>query len=158
RWLAPLRCLRRSVCNDSPVLGRRRADISRHVRPLARSPIPLRSARGIMTTAAAPVIHRGGLHRSEHRLLLTTGDAAVAVISLAVALRIWSVTTGFPFNLRFIVGHAPWLLAVPLWLAVTGPTRAWNSAHALTRTIGGLVSAAGLLAAFYVVLYFYAPP
>jgi len=38
------------------------------------------------------------------------------------------------------------------------PTRAWNSAHALPRTVGGLLSAAGALAAFYVILYFYAPP
>jgi exopolysaccharide biosynthesis polyprenyl glycosylphosphotransferase len=110
-----------------------------------------------MTTTAA-VAQRSGLHRSEHRLLLTTGDAVVAVVALTVALRMWSITTGFPFSLRFIVEHAAWLIAVPLWLAVTGPTRAWNSAHALPRTVGGLLSAAGALAAFYVILYFYAPP
>jgi exopolysaccharide biosynthesis polyprenyl glycosylphosphotransferase len=110
-----------------------------------------------MTTPAA-VVQRAGLHRSEHRLLLTTGDVVVAVVALAVALRIWSVTTGFPFSVQFVVEHSAWLLAVPLWLAVTGPTRAWNSAHALPRTVGGVLSAAGALAAFYVVLYFYAPP
>jgi exopolysaccharide biosynthesis polyprenyl glycosylphosphotransferase len=110
-----------------------------------------------MTTRAA-VLQRGGLHRSEHRFLLTTGDAVVSVVALAVALRIWSVTTGFPFSLRFVAEHAAWLVAVPLWLAVTGPTRTWNSAHALPRTVGGVLSAAGALAVFYVVLYFYAPP
>ena len=110
-----------------------------------------------MTTTAA-VAQRGGLHRSEHRLLLTTGDGVVAVIALAVALRIWSITTGFPFNVQFVVEHAAWLAAVPLWLGVTMPTRAWNSAHALPRTVGGLLSAAGGLAAFYAVLYLYAPP
>jgi exopolysaccharide biosynthesis polyprenyl glycosylphosphotransferase len=109
-----------------------------------------------MTTTASA--QRGGLHRSEHRLLLTTGDGVVAVVALAVALRIWSVTTGFPFSVRFVADHAAWLLAVPLWLGVTVPTRAWNSAHALPRTVSGLLSAAGALAAFYVVLYFYAPP
>jgi len=106
----------------------------------------------------AAVAPRGGLHRSEHRLLLTAGDGIVAVVALAVALRIWSITTGFPFSLEFIVGHAAWLIAVPLWLGVTVPTRAWNSAHALPRIISGLLSAAGALAGFYVILYFYAPP
>lgn len=109
-------------------------------------------------TTTATVAARGGLHRSEHRLLLTSGDAVVAVVALAVALRIWSITTGFPFNVRFITEHAAWLLAVPLWLAVTVPTRGWSAAHALQRTVGGLLSAAGALAAFYIVLYFYAPP
>ena len=109
-------------------------------------------------TMPAAAVQRGGLHRSEHRLLLTTGDGVVAVVALAVALRIWSITTGFPFSFRFVVEHAAWLVAVPLWLGVTVPTRAWNSAHALPRTVGGLLSAAGALAAFYIVLYFYAPP
>jgi exopolysaccharide biosynthesis polyprenyl glycosylphosphotransferase len=108
-----------------------------------------------MTSAAVP---RGGLHRSEHRLLMITGDAVVAVVALAVALRLWSITNGFPFDARFVAEHAAWLLAVPLWLAVTAPTRAWNSAHALPRIAARLLSAAGVLAAFYIVLYFYAPP
>ena len=110
-----------------------------------------------MSTTAA-IGPRIGLHRSEHRLLLTAGDVAVAVVALGVALRIWSVTTGFPFSLQFIAKNAAWVIAIPLWLVVTAPTRAWNTAHALPRTVAGLVSAAGVLAACYVVLYFYAPP
>ena len=75
-----------------------------------------------MTTTAA-VAQRAGLHRSEHRLLLTSGDAVVAVVALTVALRIWSITTGFPFSLQFIAAHAAWWIAVPLWLAVTASAR-----------------------------------
>src|SRR5262249_1478518 len=146
--LASVRRARDRVCHDSTVLGYRRADLPRHLRPLARSTISVRPAGRLMTTSAAA--QRSGLHRSEHRLLLTTGDGVVAVLALAVALRVWSITTGFPFSLRFILEHAAWLIAVPLWLGVTGPTRAWNSAHALPRTVGGLLSAAGALAVFYV--------
>src|SRR5262249_33698231 len=154
--LAPAPRPRRSLRLDSYVLGPPRADFSCDLRPLARSAIPLRSASRLVTMPA--VVPRSGLHRSEHRLLLTAGDGIVAVVALAVALRIWSITTGFPFSLAFIAGHAAWLIAVPLWLGVTVPTRAWNSAHALPRTISGLLSAAGALAGFYVILYFYAPP
>src|SRR5690349_16057539 len=101
---------------------------------------------------------RGGLHRSEHGLLLAAGDAIVATVALGVALRVWSITTGFPFNLHFVAAHAAWFIAVPLWLAVIAPTRTWNAAHTPGRTVRGLLSAAGALLAVYAVLYFYAPP
>ena len=109
-------------------------------------------------TATGEVSGRGGLHRSEHGLFLAAGDAVVAVLALGVALRVWSVTTGFPFDVQFVSEHAAWLFAVPLWLAVTAPTRTWHAAQALDRTITGLLSASAVLLALYAALYFYAPP
>jgi exopolysaccharide biosynthesis polyprenyl glycosylphosphotransferase len=101
---------------------------------------------------------RPGLHRSEHGLLLIVGDAIVASIALGMALWVWSFTTGFPFNAQYIVQRPAWLLAVPLWLSVIAPTRTWHAAHALSRTLTGLLSAAGVVLAVYVIFYFYAPP
>lgn len=101
---------------------------------------------------------RAGLQRSEHRLLLLAGDAVVTVVALGMALWVWSFTTGFPFDARFVIGRPAWLLAVPLWLFVIAPTRTWHSAHAPNRTVTGLLSAAGVALAAYVVFYFYAPP
>ena len=45
---------------------------------------------------------RRGLQRSEHRLLLLSGDVAAACVAVLASLWIWSLTTGFAFDATFV--------------------------------------------------------
>jgi exopolysaccharide biosynthesis polyprenyl glycosylphosphotransferase len=98
------------------------------------------------------------LQRSEHQLLLIAGDIGAAIVALVMALWVWSLTTGFSFGWSFVLEHREWLLAAPAWVGVIAGTRAWHVAHAVESTVRGLMSAAGVMLAGYIVIYFYAPP
>jgi exopolysaccharide biosynthesis polyprenyl glycosylphosphotransferase len=92
---------------------------------------------------------------SEHRLLLTAGDAAVITAGVLVALWLWTLTAGTPMSPRFVRTNAPWLLAIPAWLLCLAPSRGVRTALSLDRTLTALLQAAALLLVAYLTLYFY---
>jgi exopolysaccharide biosynthesis polyprenyl glycosylphosphotransferase len=100
---------------------------------------------------------RRGLQRSEHRLLLLTGDAAAGCVALATALWIWSVTTGFHFDAEFLRKWVAFALLVPIWVALLAPARQMRVGLSLDRTRRALFGASVIVAAAYLLAYFYAP-
>ncbi len=107
-----------------------------------------------LPTSPGPV---WGLQRSEHRLLLTIGDASVAVAAVLMALWIWSLTTGFPFGASFIQRWAWWFLVAPAWVALLGPIRRVPAALSPEQTLRAVGGAAATLIVIYLAAYFYAP-
>jgi exopolysaccharide biosynthesis polyprenyl glycosylphosphotransferase len=89
-------------------------------------------------------------------LALLIGDGTAATVAVLLALWTWSLTAGFPFGASFLRARAVWLLAVPLWLLMLGPTRAAQTALDVRRTGIGVMRAAGALLVIYFAAFFYA--
>ncbi len=98
-----------------------------------------------------------GLQRSEHRLLLLSGDAAAACVALAVALWTWSLTTGFPFDAAFLRRWIAFSALIPLWTLLLAPARQLRVGLSLEQTWRALLAATATVAALYLLAYFYAP-
>lgn len=88
--------------------------------------------------------------------MLLVGDAAAVTLAVLLALWTWSITAGFPFNVAFLRVRAVWLLAVPLWLALLGPTRPAGVAFDIRQTADGIARAAAALLVLYLGSFFYA--
>ena len=107
-----------------------------------------------MTTP--PVLPRG-LQPSEHRALLTAGDACAATAAVIIALWLWSIPAGWTFSAGLITSHAWWFLAAPLWLVAAAlPAAPSSIAFSLRRTLGVLLRGAAILLIAYGAWYFYA--
>ena len=100
---------------------------------------------------------RRGLQRSEHRLLLLSGDMAAACVAVLASLWIWSLTTGFAFDATFVRKWAVFAVLVPVWVLLLAPARQLRVALSLDLTWRGLLVAAASVAAAYLLAYFYAP-
>lgn len=98
-----------------------------------------------------------GLQRSEHRLLLLSGDAVAACAALAVALWTWSLTTGFPFDAAFLRRWVAFTALIPLWTLLLAPARQLRVGLSLEQTWRALLAATATVAALYLLAYFYAP-
>jgi exopolysaccharide biosynthesis polyprenyl glycosylphosphotransferase len=90
-------------------------------------------------------------------LLLLAGDTAAAATALATALWVWSLTTGFAFDVAFLRKWAVFGLLVPAWVLVLAPARRLRVALSFDQSWRALVGAIGLLAVAYLLAYFYAP-
>jgi exopolysaccharide biosynthesis polyprenyl glycosylphosphotransferase len=99
-----------------------------------------------------------GLQRSEHRLLLTVGDAVCGIAAVLLALRAWSITTGLSFDAGFLERSLAWLILVPAWIVLLTGSRRLPAALSLQSTIASVFTAAALLLVLYTAVYFYAPP
>lgn len=99
-----------------------------------------------------------GLQRSEHRLLLLAGDTAAAAIAALASLWIWSLTTGFPFDVAFVVRWAAFFALVPAWVLLLTPSRRLRVALSIEATWRALLIAGATVAGAYLLAYFYAPP
>jgi exopolysaccharide biosynthesis polyprenyl glycosylphosphotransferase len=113
----------------------------------------------VSTATASPrvAVASRGLQRSEHRLLLVAGDSAVALAAVALALWIWSLTTGFPFGASFVRRSFEFFLLAPLWVALLAPSRKLSVALSLEQTFRAIVGAGAVLGAMYLGVFFYAP-
>lgn len=107
--------------------------------------------------ASARVIRRG-LQPSEHRALLTAGDAAAATSAVLVALWLWSIPAGDRFSSAFVAAHAWWFIAALIWVVVAAlPAAPSATAFSLRRTVRALARGGAILLIGYGAWYFYAP-
>jgi exopolysaccharide biosynthesis polyprenyl glycosylphosphotransferase len=95
---------------------------------------------------------------SDRTLLLALSDAVAATAAVLLAMWTWSLTAGFPFSWAFIRDHAPWFVAVPIWVTALAPTRHPGKALDLSETVAGLLHASGALFVAYLGAYFYFGP
>ncbi|MDO8837012.1 MAG: sugar transferase, partial [Vicinamibacterales bacterium] len=100
---------------------------------------------------------RRGLQRSEHRLLLLSGDVLVACGAVVASLWIWSLTTGYPFDVAFVWKWAVFGLLAPVWVLLLAPARRLRVGLSLDSTWRTLLAAVATVAAAYLIAYFYAP-
>ena len=98
-----------------------------------------------------------GLQRSEHRLLLLAGDTAVACVAVLAALWIWSLTTGFSFDLSFLRRWSVFGALIPIWILLLAPSRRLRVGLSLEQTWRTLLGATATVAGAYLAAYFYAP-
>ncbi len=106
----------------------------------------------------APRVIPRGLRPSEHRAVLTAGDAVAAAAAVVVALWLWSIPAGGHFSAAFVAGHAWWFAAAAFWLiAASIPAVSSSIAFSLRRTLGALARGAAILLIAYAGWYFYAP-
>ena len=111
----------------------------------------------IVDDMTAPRVIPRGLQPSEHRALLTAGDACAATAAVVVALWLWSIPAGYAFSTDFVTGHAWWFLAAVFWLvAASIPAAPSSIAFSLRRTLAALARGAGILLVAYGAWYFYA--
>jgi len=85
------------------------------------------------------------------------GDTAAAALALAVSLWVWSLTTGFAFDLAFLKKWAVFGLLVPIWALVLAPARRLRLALSFGQSWRALLGAVGTVAVGYLLAYFYAP-
>ena len=98
-----------------------------------------------------------GLQRSEHRLLLLAGDTAVACVAVVAALWIWSLTTGFSFDVFFLRRWSIFTTLIPVWVLLLAPSRRLRAGLSLEQTWRTLLGATATVAGAYLLAYFYAP-
>jgi len=85
------------------------------------------------------------------------GDTAAAAVALALSLWVWSLTTGFAFDLAFLKKWAVFGLLVPTWVLVLAPARRLRLALSFGQSWRALLGAVGTVAVAYLLAYFYAP-
>jgi len=112
------------------------------------------AGRGRITMNTDPA---RGLQRSEHRLLLLSGDVVAACAAVLASLWIWSLTTGFPFDTAFVRKWAIFAVLVPVWVLLLAPARQLRVGLSLDLTWRALFVAAASVAAAYLAAYFYSP-
>jgi exopolysaccharide biosynthesis polyprenyl glycosylphosphotransferase len=95
---------------------------------------------------------------SDRALLLALSDAVCATAAVLLAMWTWSLTAGVAFSWNFIRDHAPWFVAVPIWVTALSPTRHAGKALDLRETLAGLLNASGALFVAYLAAYFYFGP
>jgi exopolysaccharide biosynthesis polyprenyl glycosylphosphotransferase len=98
------------------------------------------------------------LQPSEHRALLSTGDALAAIAAVLIALWLWSIPAQWRFSRGLVAGHEWWFAAALLWFVVAAsPAGPSSIALSLRDTAVALVRGAALLLVAYGAWYFYAP-
>src|SRR5829696_4140362 len=95
---------------------------------------------------------------SDRAVLLALSDAVCATAAVLLAMWTWSLTAGCAFSWGFVRDHAPWFVAVPIWVTSLSPTRHPGQALDLRETLAGLLNASGALFVAYLAAYFYLGP
>lgn len=98
------------------------------------------------------------LRQSDRRLLFALADTVAAASAVGLALWTWSLTAGFEFTVDVLVREVAWWSVVPLWVAALAPSRRASAAYQPRAAARGLLQAAGILFAAYLVAYFAAGP
>ncbi|HEX6797918.1 MAG TPA: sugar transferase [Ktedonobacterales bacterium] len=97
---------------------------------------------------------------SERRILLMVGDVAATVVSVLLALRVWTWQAHAPFTAYFIERHAYWFIILPLlWVLLANVNDYYNlrvAAH-LPASAKRLVAIMGQLLILYGATFFLSP-
>jgi len=109
---------------------------------------------GVGTQPRAP---KHGLRAAELRLLLASGDLAIGVAAVLVALLLWNITAGYPYGPAFVLLHLGWFAAAPAWMVALRTARQPRVAFFVGQTLTAIVHAAFALLVVYLAVYFYAP-
>jgi exopolysaccharide biosynthesis polyprenyl glycosylphosphotransferase len=99
---------------------------------------------------------RIGLQQSEHRAVLVTGDLLAALVAVAVAIALWTITAGVALDEALAVRRW-WFLAAPVWALGLAPARRPAVALSIPGTAVSVARTSGLLLVVYLGIYFYAP-
>lgn len=87
-----------------------------------------------MLFSPSPRKKRLQLRISERRLLLMAGDAMASVLSVFIALLVWSVVAEEPFGMAFILNRAYWFLVLPgIWLLLASASDYYELTTAASR-------------------------
>jgi exopolysaccharide biosynthesis polyprenyl glycosylphosphotransferase len=103
---------------------------------------------------------RRQLQISERKLLIAVGDLLAILVSVLIALRIWSLVAGRPFTLSFVVSQLPWFFVLgALWLLLARANDFYDLrvASRLSRTLNKLLIIQGQLIVVYVIVFFVSP-
>ncbi|GAB4321811.1 MAG: exopolysaccharide biosynthesis polyprenyl glycosylphosphotransferase [Phototrophicales bacterium] len=100
------------------------------------------------------------LRISERRLLLMAGDTLAVLISVLLALYIWSVRAEEPFTLTFVLPQSFWFFVlVILWLLLASANDFYDLAVAANRlqSLARLALITGQMLLIYLIIFFFSP-
>jgi len=103
---------------------------------------------------------RTQLQFSERRLLLLMGDVVAIWVSILIALRVWSFTSGDAFTLDFVMEQVSWFIVLPsLWFLLASANDFYELKIASNRgaTLQRLILITAQIWVIYVVVFFVSP-
>lgn len=101
------------------------------------------------------------LRISERRLLLMAGDALAILLSVFIALGIWSWVAKYPFTLQFILPQSFWfILLMSVWFVLASANDFYDLqvASSLTASFQRLILMQLQMLIVYLLIYFLSPP
>jgi len=104
---------------------------------------------------------RAGLNLAERRALLVLGDLSTVILAAILALALWVIigqaaARPVAFLRQKDIARLFWL--VPLWFLLIANLYDARTVNSKSRTLSGLVVAAGVSLVFYFAIYFTLPP
>ena len=103
---------------------------------------------------------RRQLQISERRLLIMAGDIVAAVASVLIALRVWTIVSGDPFTLEFILAQGGWFaILLGLWLLLASANDFYDLRVSSRRrtTMRRLLLITAQTWVIYLVVFFFSP-
>lgn len=100
------------------------------------------------------------LQVSERKVLLVVGDLAAVMIAVLIALRVWTIVSGDPFTLEFIVQQSGWFVFLSIvWLLLASANDFYDLRVAAKRdrTLQRLLAIEAQLIVLYVLIFFVSP-
>lgn len=102
------------------------------------------------------------LRPSERRMILLIGDFLVSILSILIALYLWSVEPDewLQFSLQFLIERPPfWFYLLPfLWILFLSGLYDVRKVHKISETIGGIGISIFLSITIYLVIFFLSEP
>ncbi len=101
------------------------------------------------------------LQISERRVLIAVGDIVAVILSVLIALRIWTIVAHYRFTLDFIWSQSGWFIAlVLLWLLLASANDFYDLSLSARRrrTMRRLLLITAQTWVVYVIVFFISPP
>jgi exopolysaccharide biosynthesis polyprenyl glycosylphosphotransferase len=109
-------------------------------------------------TVQKPIFWR--LRQRERRIILVTGDLLLTLVAMVAALAVWAIRDNYlDLSFQFLRERAPmWFYLQPMiWLALMSELYDVRRASRRSDTIRGVIIAAGVSLALYLVVFFLSP-
>ncbi len=104
---------------------------------------------------------RPQLQISERRLLIAAGDIVAVILSVLIALRVWTIVAHYQFTLDFLLEQSGWFIGlVVLWVLLASANDFYDlpvSARRM-RTMRRLILITAQTWVVYVIVFFVSPP